>query len=112
MHGRGVFFFAYGGYIYGSFSSGRLHGTAILRFPNRNVYLGDWRLGRQSGKCLKVLQTEGRWELCEYSDGALTKTLKEGQGLPPIQATKGLLDDDFSIMKEFLESHEKSKGKS
>jgi len=56
MTGEGLFFFAYGGYIFGNFSSGRIHGTAILKFPNKNIYIGDWKYGKQEGKCLKCLK--------------------------------------------------------
>ena len=42
MSGRGVFYFAYGGYINGMFENGKIHGTAILKFPNQNIYIGDW----------------------------------------------------------------------
>jgi len=52
MSGEGLFYFAYGGYIFGNFLQGKINGTAILRFPNENIFIGDWSFGKQEGKCL------------------------------------------------------------
>ena len=40
MHGEGVFFFAYGGFMMGNFVLGKINGTSILNFPNNNTYIG------------------------------------------------------------------------
>ena len=78
-------FFAYGGYIMAYFRDGRIHGTAVIRFPNTNTYIGDWRDGKQQGRCLKYIRSQGHWLLEEYENGQLRHVVKDGMGRPPMK---------------------------
>ena len=47
------------------------HGYGILRYPNGDVYEGDWNLGRKEGKARFIFADSG-----EIYEGAWSMTLR------------------------------------
>ena len=83
MDGQGVFYFALGGYLFGTFSNGKIHGQAALLFPNKDFLLGGWQDGLLNGAIVRYFAHNDTWILCEYRQGELNRKIKEGRGQPP-----------------------------
>ena len=47
------------------------------------------------------MPSSNEWFLSEYDNGIAVRTIKKGQGLPPI--SKELFENDYKIMRDFLE---------
>ena len=114
MNGAGIFYFAYGGYIYGNFKAGKIEGTGVLKFPNGSVDIGSWEEGKQHGKVLKYDKGNEEWQLVIYHAGKVKEVLKSGRGHPPISKPisthqhfpnppdTALFEDDYEMMRSFL----------
>jgi len=85
MEGEGIFYFALGGYVYGTFLDDKVHGYAILCFSNGDYIAGFWERGLLSGKAVQYSKTPNDWCLYEYKDGTSERTLMTGKGTPPIR---------------------------
>ena len=85
MDGEGIYYFALGGYVYGTFSNDKVDGHAILCFPNGDYLAGFWEKGILSGKAVQYSKDPDDWYLYEYKKGSLERTLMRGKGTPPIR---------------------------
>ncbi len=84
IHGEGILFFPYGGYLKGNYFKNKINGAAFLKFPNGDYYQGFWRHGKLDGKCLKYFAEFDTWALCIYSKGLFQNCLNKGKGQPNI----------------------------
>lgn len=82
VHGEGICFFPYGGYLKGFFFKNRVNGAAFLKFPNGDFYEGFWRHGKLDGKCFKYFAELDTWALCIYSKGIFQQCIDKGRGRP------------------------------
>jgi hypothetical protein len=44
-----------------------------LKFPNENIYVGNWEKGKLEGKCLKYTTKKNYWGIGIYAKGKLIK---------------------------------------
>ncbi len=75
MNGNGIIYFSYGGYAKGQFRLSKLNGCAILKFPNKDYYEGNWLNGKLEGQCFKYFEQDKTGIICEYNDGVFNTTL-------------------------------------
>ena len=84
MEGEGVFYFALGGYVYGTFIENRVHGYSVLCFPNGDYIAGFWNFGSLHGKAIRYYNEHDTWVLNEYENGAFKQKMMHGKGIPPL----------------------------
>lgn len=93
MEGDGIFYFALGGYVYGTFLDDRVHGYAVLCFSNGDYTAGFWERGILNGKVVQHSKGDNDWCLEEYRDGQCIRVLMKGKGVPPL--------DNFSMLETY-----------
>ncbi len=76
-HGKGMIFFPYGGYFYGSFEKGRLQGLGIARYENGGLLAGFWNDDLQDGITFIISPHKDISYICEFSKGKFIKTIAE-----------------------------------
>jgi len=84
MEGEGIFYFAFGGYAYGTFLEDKVHGYAVLCFSNGDYIAGFWERGVLTGKVIQYSKQPDDWCLYEYKEGSPEKVVATGKGKPPI----------------------------
>jgi hypothetical protein len=57
----------------GNFQKSKINGTAVLNFPNKNIYVGKWKKGKLIGKCIKYTTSKNYWSLLAYKNGKCIK---------------------------------------
>ena len=57
----------------GNFENSKINGQAVLKFPNENIYVGNWEKGKLEGKCLKYTTKKNYWGIGIYAKGKLIK---------------------------------------
>lgn len=84
MEGEGIYYFALGGYVYGTFLNNKVHGYAILYFLDGDYLAGFWEEGVLTGKVIQHSREANEWFLYEYKNGSPNRTISQGKGTPPL----------------------------
>jgi hypothetical protein len=59
-----------------------LNNLGISTYSNGDMYAGEWKNGRYSGKGILYFKNVNKWELDIHEDGIKTQILKQDMGKP------------------------------
>ena len=82
MHGKGLFCYASGEYVEGTFVINYLSGPACLTYPDGSYIKGNFNRGSLTGRVLKYDAKQGNWKIEEYRFGKAEAVSHQGQGKP------------------------------
>ena len=102
MSGEGLLYFAFGGYIYGTFKANKTHSYAMLHFPNQDYLLGNWIYGKLEGKVIRYIFNKNKWIVSEYLKGEFSSKISENKGKMPelSQNFKKLHEKQLNLFKD------------
>ena len=68
IHGKGLFVFPNGSYLYSTFNEDQLNGLTLMKLVSGHLMIGNWSHNRKLGLFLYFDKDKNLWLLCEHKE--------------------------------------------